>query len=214
VPRGCRATAALTLMLALAVACDFPRDAEGTLARARGGTMRVGVSEHAPWVRLASEEPEGVEPALLRRWAKQLAARLEWVRGTEAALVEALQQGAIDVPVAGLEDSTPFASKVALSQPYLTTRVHFAVPPGATLPEDWAGRSAAVPPDRLTIEAAVLQAGAMPVTAADLWQGSPLVAGYDFEIDAHKMQRAGSALTVERRVIARRGPARARSCSP
>jgi polar amino acid transport system substrate-binding protein len=202
--RRCRATAALTLMLALAVACDFPRDAEGTLARVRGGTMRVGVSQHAPWVRLASEEPEGVEPALLRRWAKQLEARLEWVRGSEAALVEALQQGAIDVLAAGLQHSTPFASKMALSQPYLTTRIHFAVPPGATLPGEWAGRSAAVPPDRLTIVAAVLQAGAMPVAAADLWRGSPLVAAYDFEIEAYDMQRAGSALAVERRVIATR----------
>ena len=80
-PRTCRATAAFTLILALAVGCDIPRDAEGTLARVRNGTMRVGVSEHSPWVRLASEEPEGVEPALLRRWAKQLDARLEWVRG-------------------------------------------------------------------------------------------------------------------------------------
>jgi polar amino acid transport system substrate-binding protein len=191
-------------MLALAVGCDIPRDAEGTLARVRNGTMRVGVSEHAPWVRLASEEPEGVEPALLRRWAKQLDARLEWLRGSEAALVEALQQGAIDVVVAGLEHTTPFASKIALSQPYLTTRVHFAVRPGGTLPDEWAGRPVTVPPDRLTINAAVLQAGAMPVSSADLWRGSLVVAAYDFEIEAHDKQRAGSALAVERRVIATR----------
>jgi polar amino acid transport system substrate-binding protein len=191
-------------MLALAVACDFPRDAEGTLARVRNGTMRVGVSEHTPWVRLASREPEGVEPALLRRWAKQLDARVEWVYGSEAALVEVLRQGAIDVLVAGLQRTTPFASKVALSQPYLTTRVHFAVPPGGTVPEAWTGHSAAVPPDRLTIEAAVLQAGAMPVASTDLWRGSLVVAAYDFEIEAHDRQRAGSALAVEQRVIATR----------
>jgi hypothetical protein len=44
----------------------------------------------------------------------------------------------------------------------------------------------------------------MPVASADLWRGSALVAAYDFEIEAHKMQRAGSALAVERRVIATR----------
>jgi polar amino acid transport system substrate-binding protein len=204
VPRTCRATAAFTLILALAVGCHIPRDAEGTLARVRNGTMRVGVSEHSPWVRLASEEPEGVEPALLRRWAKQLDARLEWVRGSEAALVEGLRQGAIDVLVTGLQRTTPFASKVALSQPYLTTRIHFAVGPGAMLPKEWAGHSVTVPPDQLTIKAAVLQTGAMPVESAELWRGSLVIAAYDFEIEAHDMQRAGPALAVERRVIATR----------
>ena len=42
---------------------------------------------------IGKREPEGVEPALLRRWAKQLDARLEWVRGSEAALVEAYGKG-------------------------------------------------------------------------------------------------------------------------
>jgi hypothetical protein len=93
---------------------------------------------------------------------------------------------------------------MALSQPYLSTRVYFAVPPGATVPEEWAGRSAAVPPDRLRIEAAVLEAGAVPVASSDLWRASSLVGAYDFEIEAHDMQRAGSALAVERRVIATR----------
>ena len=73
----CRATVALALVLALTVACDFPRDAHGTLDRVRNGTIRVGVSENLPWARFAGTEAAGIEPALLRQWAKQLGASLE-----------------------------------------------------------------------------------------------------------------------------------------
>ena len=166
-----RPLAVFPVILALAVACDFPRDAQDTLQRVRNGTMRVGVSENDPWVRFAGKEAEGIEPALIRQWARQLKARVEWVQGSESALVEAVQEGEVDVLAAGLQGTTPFASRVALSQPYLTARLHFAVPPGATFADESAGRSAAVAPDRLAISAAVHRSGAVPVPSADLWRG-------------------------------------------
>ena len=72
-----RPLAVFPVILALAVACDFPRDAQDTLQRVRNGTMRVGVSENDPWVRFAGKEAEGIEPALIRQWARQLKARVE-----------------------------------------------------------------------------------------------------------------------------------------
>lgn len=202
--RGLRALTVLCVILSLTLACDFPRDGQDTLQRVRNGTMRVGVSENDPWVRFVEKEAVGIEPALIRQWASQLKARVEWVRGSESALVEALQQGEVDVLAAGLQSTTPFASRMALSQPYLTARIHFAVPPGATVADESAGRSAAVAPDRLAISAAVHRSGAVPVRSADLWRGSLAVAAYDFEIEAHGMQPVGSALAVERHVIATR----------
>ena len=202
--RTCRDTIALALVLVLTVACDFPRDAEGTLDRVRNGTMRVGVSENLPWVRLAGNEAEGIEPALLRQWAKQLGARIEWIPVSDSALVEALHQGTVDVLIAGLKSTTHFASRIALSQPYITARIHVAVSPGAAFPEELAGHPVAVAPNRVAMAAAVQRSGGIPAPSADLWRGNLLLAAYDFEIDAHGMQNAGSQLAVERHVIATR----------
>jgi hypothetical protein len=62
------------------VGCQFPADPDGTLERVRGGgtPLRVGVSEHDPWVRLDGGEPGGIEPELVRRFAATIDARIEW----------------------------------------------------------------------------------------------------------------------------------------
>jgi ABC-type amino acid transport substrate-binding protein len=59
---------------------------------------------------------------LLAALAQQLAARIEWRTGGESALLGALERGELDVVVAGLESSTPWGSRVALTQPYARTR--------------------------------------------------------------------------------------------
>jgi hypothetical protein len=129
-------------MLALAVACDFPRDAEGTLARVRGGTMRVGVGEHTPWVRLTSQEPEGVEPALLMKerpkktdgsglepLPEQLEKRLEELDWIEAAEVRLREDGhvffgeAYVVPRGGRADTGQISRAVDHAMP-LNWRLH------------------------------------------------------------------------------------------
>ena len=89
--RGLRGLTVSCVILSLTLACDFPRDARDTLQLVRNGTMRVGVSENDPWVCFAGNEAEGIEPALIRQWARQLKARVEWVQGSKSALVEALQ---------------------------------------------------------------------------------------------------------------------------
>ena len=125
-------TAALAL-LAMA-GCEYPRDAEGTLERVRGGILRVGVAEHPPWVVMRDDKPEGIEPRLLSAFAAKLGARIEWVRGSEAALVEALKRRRIDVLAAGLRHDTPWKRHGAVSLPYAQTRVVVAAPPGALPP--------------------------------------------------------------------------------
>jgi polar amino acid transport system substrate-binding protein len=61
-------------------ACQFPADTDGTLDRVRGGTLRVGVTPANPFVILADRsEPQGVEVELVKRFARGLGARVEWV---------------------------------------------------------------------------------------------------------------------------------------
>src|SRR5215207_6605316 len=57
----------------LTLSCgSLPRDPEGTLHRARGGRLRVGLVEHPPWVVRTEGEPAGAEVVLVRRFAAEL----------------------------------------------------------------------------------------------------------------------------------------------
>ncbi len=142
-----RAFAALLFLL---VACDMPRDAGGTLERVRGGEMRVGFIENPPWIKDADGRITGVEARLVEGFARELGARIRWVRGSEAALVEALHRREIDLLATGLTSDTPHASRVGMTQPYLRVTIAIGHPPGRppgdpriTVPEqrpDLAGR--------------------------------------------------------------------------
>ena len=138
----------LLVPLALALgACQYPRDVEGTLDRVRGGVMHVGISESDPWVRTGGREPGGVEVQLLKRFARTLGARIEWVRGTESDLVEALHGRKLDVVAAGLNRRSEWQRVAALTRPYLTTTVLIAAPDEAAADElssDLGGRRIAV----------------------------------------------------------------------
>jgi polar amino acid transport system substrate-binding protein len=100
--------------------CDVPRDPEGTCARVRGGTMRVGITEHPPWTLLEHDEPSGVEVQMLHKFARQLEAAIHWQRGSESQLMGALQGGALDGVVGGMKESTPWSSHVGMTRPYVT----------------------------------------------------------------------------------------------
>ncbi len=186
--------------LLLLGACDFPKDGAGTLERVRGGELRVGIIENAPWVRIADGRGEGVEPTLVAGWAQRLGARVTWVRGGMRELVEALDRHEIDLLVAGLESGTPFKSKLGLSQPYLTTRVRIAVSAAQAPPEDWEGLRVAIKPGRVDLPALLREQGAQPVELRE-WRALP-VAGYEFELQAPGLQFAEPVLATEEHVMA------------
>src|SRR5829696_566706 len=81
--------------------CDLPRDPERTLDRARSGTLRVGVSIDEPWTGwegfLPGGRPVGIEVELAERFAKELDADIEWVRGSESELLTMLEGFKIDL---------------------------------------------------------------------------------------------------------------------
>jgi polar amino acid transport system substrate-binding protein len=121
----------------LGAGCQFPRDPEETLDRVSGGTMYVGVIEEPPWVVLdRGKEPQGVEPTLIRQFAEEIDAEVEWVEASEAELVEAMRGFQLDVIIGGLTRSSPYRNEVALTRPYIDTEIQFAVPPGEELPDD------------------------------------------------------------------------------
>lgn len=82
--------------------------------------VRVGIAEAQPWTQVVDGRPHGIEVDLVRAFAAQLAADIEWVVGPESELLEALHRRELDLVAAGLKASTPWSRKVALTRPYLT----------------------------------------------------------------------------------------------
>lgn len=63
-------------------------------------------------------------------YAKHLGATVEWTVDSETALVEQLEEGEVDLVVAGLEADSVWADRAALTRPYVEEKE----PDGATVP--------------------------------------------------------------------------------
>jgi polar amino acid transport system substrate-binding protein len=114
----------VALILLLPTGCSgFPADPNGTLDRVRGGLLRVGASHNEPWVEIVEgAEPSGIEPDLVRRFASNLQARIEWRFGGEEALMADLEHGQLDLVIGGLTAESPWSEKAAITKPYAEVR--------------------------------------------------------------------------------------------
>jgi polar amino acid transport system substrate-binding protein len=102
-------------------ACEgtFPRDPEGTSARVqRSRVVRVGATEHPPWIVRHGQDVRGPEAELIRRFAHALDVRVDFRFGQQEALLTALANFELDLVVGGLSEDTHFAEKVGLSRPW------------------------------------------------------------------------------------------------
>src|SRR3546814_2639302 len=88
--------------------------------------MRVGVSENPSWTMIDGATASGVEVDLVEAFAGELGARIEWVHGTEAELLAALERFELDLVVAGLTQDTP-RSEEHTSELQSLMRISYAV---------------------------------------------------------------------------------------
>ncbi|MEV7633047.1 transporter substrate-binding domain-containing protein [Microbacterium sp. NPDC089318] len=118
---------ALTLALA-GCGMQVPADPYGTLERVEGGALRAGATELKPWVKMGADgEPTGREPELVEGFAETLDADVEWITGSEAHLLSALERGEIDMVVGGFLDDTPWTDRGAVTRPYAERRTEQGV---------------------------------------------------------------------------------------
>jgi polar amino acid transport system substrate-binding protein len=108
----------LVLIPVLLGACGLPRDPEDTLKHVEHGELRVGVAIHPPWTTDSAGGFGGVEPAMVRKLASQLHARVRWTSSGESVLMPQLHQRKLDLVIAGLDAKTPWASKAGITRPY------------------------------------------------------------------------------------------------
>lgn len=131
----------LLLASSLLVACTssgYPADPDGTFDRISGGTLSVGISHHPPYVDASGPEPTGSEVDLIRAFAAEHDAEVEWTASGEEALMAGLEAGDLDLVAGGLTSQSAWSSKAALTRDYAeatgpdgqTVKLVFAVPLG------------------------------------------------------------------------------------
>ena len=81
--------------------------------------MRVGIAEHPPWT-ILGDQPSGVEVELVKAFARDLDAEIQWVEGAESEILEQIELGRLDLAVAGLTADNPWSSRASFIQPYVT----------------------------------------------------------------------------------------------
>jgi ABC-type amino acid transport substrate-binding protein len=116
----------LVVAAMLLAACQghFPADAQGTLDRATGGELRVGISQNPPWTEVARDgTPSGTEVELIQQYAEDIGAEIHWVPGGESALAAAMRAGELDLAIGGFPSDAPWTSQIAFTRPYTTAEL-------------------------------------------------------------------------------------------
>lgn len=189
-------------VLVASVSCNLRRDGDGTLARVRGGTMRVGVVDHPPWTHAPARGGAwGIEGALVAELARDLRARIEWVRAPESRLLHALELGELDVVIGGLTDANPWKRRVAFTKPIYTDTIVVGGPERTTPLRDLGGQAVAVLPGD-PAAAYVRRKGGVPRTTAELGQAPGLVAAPTWQLLSLASRPTGVTLYEARHVIA------------
>lgn len=160
----------------------------------------MGWAHSPPWVVAAASEPSGLEPDIIRQWARALQARIEWVHAGEAGLVTALQGHAIDIAVGGFTTSAPWGAKIGQTQPYLTSELVVGLAPGAPQPAAWDNLEIRYARSRPDIAGLIRKHGATPVPSAPD-QLTPVGAAYSHELTRLGLVPTGTNLAREKRVI-------------
>jgi ABC-type amino acid transport substrate-binding protein len=173
------------MSIALGGCGSFPKDADRSLERARSGeTLHVGWTPAEPWVTPGDGgEPAGIEPDLIRAWAASHHIRIDWVLGSETELVQALQENAIDLALAGFTDAQPWGAKIGLTQPYLETEIVVGVSPNTEQPASWIDVPIRYPRGRPHFAALIRRLGAKPEPAQP-GQLAPIGAAYREELSS------------------------------
>jgi polar amino acid transport system substrate-binding protein len=192
----------LILVVATTGCSTLPRDPEKTLERVqRQHSMRVGLVENPPWVIHTASEPTGVEVELVRRFAASLGATPNWFWGGEQPHMEALQHFQLDIVIAGLDATTPWAKKVGLTRPYFEERIVIGVPAGEQIPATLKGLSVAVKGGDVTI-ASLVKKNAIPQLVTNISHVSGPVAAPAWELQKLRFRLTSIQLLKKEHVIA------------
>ncbi|HMQ53284.1 MAG TPA: transporter substrate-binding domain-containing protein [Anaerolineae bacterium] len=182
--------------------CTFPQDPHRTLDTVRGGTLRVGLVDNAPWAKQGREDQaSGVEVDLVNQMADDLDAEVNWVWGLEQDHMTALENFELDLVIGGLTQSTPWQAHVGLTKSYFENEISVGVPPERETISTLDGQEVAVEIGAAT--AAYLEKeGAIPVRVLHPEETGLPVAAAAWQLESWGFQLTEFKLHEEHHVLA------------
>ncbi|WP_341579688.1 hypothetical protein [Microbacterium schleiferi] len=123
----CGGALAFALSVAL-TACGVPADPDGTTTQVQGAVLRAGASPSEGEVVINGRRVSGPLADLIDGFAADMDARVVWTIGSEEQLVDALENGTLDVAVGGMSAQTPWVDRAGVTREYfLPTGESFVV---------------------------------------------------------------------------------------
>ncbi|UOR01783.1 hypothetical protein MUN77_00185 [Leucobacter allii] len=118
-PGRVSALAGVALLAAALTGCGLtiPADPGGSLERARGGELHIGIAAE-PGMSTDAHPPEGPLPELGSDFAESIDAAPIWEVGGEETLVGMLESGDIDLALGHFTPETPWTERAAVSRPF------------------------------------------------------------------------------------------------
>ena len=196
---------ALLVLVLLVAGCDLPKDPDGSLQRIRGGVLRAGFTEAEPWIWEREDgEPGGPEAELIRQFAAEQGARVDWRKGSSEDLLSALEHREIDVFVGGLDEKTPWKKSIGTTAPYFVDRGFLGFPAGHESVASLDGLEVVVEPGSWLIPT-LREKGAKPIELDDALDRGVLSAASGWRL-ALNGYRTGEKPLFERRLIMATAP--------
>lgn len=192
----------LSPLALVSTGCGLPRDPEDTLERVRQGTVRVGVVHNPPWTRVKDNEFTGVEVELVKKLAEELHADVQWVPGTESQLFRALEHFELALVIGGVDESTPWKGRIALTGCYHEDEFVIGVAPGIAVPPGVDGQKVAFLSGDILAATLIRDRDGEPVPADDPPSQKLPVAAESWRIGQWGFQPTGIELETRKRVLA------------
>lgn len=109
--------AAAAVLVLTGCGVSIPSDPDGTLARAAGDELRIGLAIE-PGLIDSGDPPTGPLVDVAREYAASIDADAKWQIGSEEALVEMLEHQRIDIAFGHFSPQSPWSDRAALSRPF------------------------------------------------------------------------------------------------
>ena len=192
----------LILFFLILQACEsYPNDPENSHEEARGDTLRVGVIEAPPWIVFENGEISGVEAEIIKGFAKEIDAEVEWVKGTEEELMPLLEEFELHLVAGGITSSTPWKKHIGLTGTYKKEKVFICNTTGELVPEEIEGKKVGVKKGT-AVGAYVKKKKGIPVFLDSLESYKGLIAVYEHEKEKFGCQGSSLTIKTEKHVLA------------
>jgi polar amino acid transport system substrate-binding protein len=110
--------------------CDrYPQGPNKTLKKIRGAEIYVGLIHNPPFVSYAEGDTSGIEVGLIKEFAAQYQSKALWITGSEAILMDKLENFELHLIIGGLKKTTPYKTRIGITRPYHRALV-MAIPQG------------------------------------------------------------------------------------